>query len=149
MSKFRYYGPAEILHINARKEGPDDEKELAVDVKLKCSIESDALRYFDEMLAELLYLDSGAVRNIMMGPITFLHEIEHYRLDAFGLMFTDVKVKKFSIEPKDGRRASLTFQISFKPSGNEVAELAEYLQDDVDIVLEPATNELDLGGQAA
>ncbi|KAF1035363.1 MAG: DNA translocase FtsK [Herbaspirillum frisingense] len=29
--KFRFSGKAEILHLNARKEGPDDDKQLAVD----------------------------------------------------------------------------------------------------------------------
>lgn len=34
MSKFRFQGRASILHLNTRKEGQDDDKELAVDVKL-------------------------------------------------------------------------------------------------------------------
>jgi hypothetical protein len=33
--KFQFSGKAEILHLNARKEGPDDDKQLAVDVKLR------------------------------------------------------------------------------------------------------------------
>lgn len=31
--KFRFSGKAEIQHLNTRKEGPEDDKELAVDVK--------------------------------------------------------------------------------------------------------------------
>ena len=40
----------------------------------------------------------------------------------------------------------LGFQISFKPFGTEVARLAEYLQEAVEVRLEPSSEELDLGG---
>ncbi|WP_287496881.1 hypothetical protein [Pandoraea sp. CB10b_02] len=47
--KFRFSGKAEILHLNAQKEGPDDDKQLAVDVKLRAAV----LHYFDDMLGQL------------------------------------------------------------------------------------------------
>ena len=33
MDKFKFKGLAEILHLNTRKEGPDDDKVLAADVR--------------------------------------------------------------------------------------------------------------------
>lgn len=149
MSKFRFHGRASITHLNTRKEGPDDDKELAVDVKMQALTGINVTDYFEPELAYFLFLEGGAVRNTMMGPISFLHELEGYRLDAVGGTFHGVKVKKFSLEPVDGAQIRLTFSISFKPSGDEVARMAEYLQDEIDIELNPSSEELDLGGSAA
>ncbi len=142
--KFRLHAHATVTHINARKEGPDDDKVLAVDVKLQTLLDFDILNFFEPALAAFLYLQGGAVRNTLMGPITFTHELEHYRLDIAGGSHFGTKVKKFSIEPRDSYKVLLTFLVSFKPSGDEVAQIAEYLQDDLLVSLEPENEELDL-----
>lgn len=148
MSKFTFSGRASITHLNTRKEGPDDEKELAVDVKLQAICGVDVCGFFEQELAGFMFLEGGAVRNVMMGPITFAHEIEGYTLDAVGSIFNGVKVKKFSLEPMDGNQIKLTFSISFKPSGDEVARMAEYLQDEIDIALRPMNEELEFEAAA-
>ncbi len=142
MSKFRFQGRASITHLNTRKEGPDDDKELAVDVKLQALCPMTVADYFEPELNYLLFMEGGAVRNVMMGPVSFSHELEGYRLDAVGGTFHGVKVKKFTLEPVDGSQIRLTFSISFKPSGDEVARMAEYLQDEIEIALNPSTEEL-------
>lgn len=142
--KFRLHAHSTVTHINARKEGPDDDKVLAVDVKLQTLLDFDILDFFEPSLATFLYLQGGAVRNVLMGPITFTHELEHYRLDIAGGSHFGTKVKKFSIEPRDSYKVLLTFLVSFKPSGDEVAQIAEYLQDDLLVILEPENEELDL-----
>lgn len=149
MSKFRFAGRASITHLNTRKEGPDDEKELAVDVKLQALCGIEVCAFFEPELTGFLFLEGGAVRNIMMGPINFSHEIEDYRLEAVGSTFNGVKVKKFSLEAVDGNQVRLTFSISFKPSGDEVARMAEYLQDEIDIALAPMNDELGFEEKAA
>jgi hypothetical protein len=149
MDKFKFKGGVEILHLNTRKEGPEEDKVLAVDVKMSAVMGRSVLDFFEPMLGSILFLDSGAVRNPMMGPIQFLNQLEHYRLETFGSSFVGVTVKKFVIEPKDINQIILTFAVSFKPSGVEVARLAEYLQDVVQIRLEPDNEELDLSGAAA
>lgn len=142
MSKFRFQGKASIMHLNTRKEGPDDDKELAVDVKLQALCGINMCDYFEPELAYLLFLEGGAVRNVMMGPISFSHELEDYQMEAVGGTFRGVKVKKFTLEPVDGNQIRLTFSISFKPSGDEVARMAEYLQDEIDIDVNPVNEEL-------
>jgi len=149
MSKFRFRGQASILHLNTRKEGPDDDKELAVDLKFQADTDSGIVGYFDDQLAALLWLSTGAVRNLMLGPLTFSHELEDYRLLCVGSEFTGVKVKKFTITPKDGFKVLLGFSVSFKPSGDEVGQFAEYLQDAFALALEPSSEELDFGKAAA
>ncbi|MEX3629210.1 MAG: hypothetical protein VB138_06645 [Burkholderia sp.] len=120
--KFRFSGKAEILHLNARKEGPDDDKQLAVDVKLRAVTTMAVLHYFDDMLGQLFYTDIGAVRNTMIGPIPMKHELEDYRLEVKGGTHHGVKLKKFALEAMDDGMVSITFQASFKPSGDEVAQ---------------------------
>ena len=143
MSKFRFRGQASILRLNTRKEGPDDAKELAVDLKFQADADWPICDHFDEHLAGFLWLDSGAVRNPMLGPLSFNHELEDYKLYCVGSTFTGVKVKKFTVAPKDGRKVLLGFSVSFKPSGDEVGQFAEYLQDDFELALEPSSEELD------
>ena len=137
------------MHLNTRKEGQEDDKELAVDVKLCALCDSSMCDHFEAALPEFLFLSNGAVRNVMMGPISFSHELEDYRLEAAGSVFSGVKVKKFVLEPRDGKQILLTFSISFKPSGDEVARMAEYLQEELEIDINPMSEELDLGGMAA
>jgi hypothetical protein len=134
------------LHLNARKEGPDDVKELAVDVKMNTLTDASVADFFEPELAKFMFIDGGAVRNTMMGAMTFANELEHYRLEAMGSTFHGVKVKKFSLAPRDGRLIDFTLSVSFKPSGDEVARLAEYLQDEIDVTLTPSSEELDFGG---
>lgn len=117
-------------------------------MKLRATMDRGALQFFDDMLEQLFYTDIGAVRNLMIGPVPMLHEIEDYRIEMLGGAHYGVKLKKFLLEPADSGVLMVTFQASFKPSGDEVARLAEYLQDEINITLEPANEELDLGGGA-
>lgn len=144
--KFKFSGKVSIQHLNTRKEGPDEDKELAVDIKLTADCDLSVLYYFGDDLAAFLYLDSGAIKYTSLGPLNFGNELENYRLDTLGSTFYGCRVKKFSIEPRDGHLVRLTFGVSFKPSGDEVATIAEYLQEEIGIRLEPANEELDLDG---
>ena len=144
MSKFAYKGLVEILHLNTRKEGPDDEKILAAEVKLHAVMPREILDYFEPALGACLFLEGGAVRNLLMGPIQFHNELRHYRLSAVGGVFSGVTAKKFIVEPKDINQISLTFSVSFQPSGDEIARLAEFLLDAIEIDLAPENAELDL-----
>ena len=148
-TKLRLSDKAEIISLNTRKEGPGDDKALAVDVKFHLTARAQVLSFFDQELAAVLFTDAQAVRNTMIGPIPMLHELQDYRLDMLGDSHFGVKLKKFTIQPLDGARISLTFQASFKPSSTEIATIAEYLQDEIDLVLEPSSEELDFGGKAA
>ncbi|GAQ30253.1 hypothetical protein SAMD00023378_3936 [Ralstonia sp. NT80] len=111
MDKFRFIGRATILHLNTRKEGPEDNQELALDLKLKTITDQFIMRYFDEQLPAFVYLSNGAKRSAAMGPITYSHELDDYRLDMVDSSFWGVKVKKFSIEPMDGFKAAVTFSV--------------------------------------
>lgn len=144
MGKFRYSGFAEILHLNTRKEGGQDDKELAIDVKFQARTDALVCGYFDEMLEFLFFLpDTGAVRNLFLAPVTFTNELMHYRLEAMNRNFTGVKIKKVTFQPVDGRKVDMTFQASMKPTGIDVAKLAEFLQEGIDITIAPENEELE------
>lgn len=150
MSKFTYSGYVEIQHINARKSGEEGEKELEVDLKLTTQCDRDVLDYFDPVvegddgprIADALFLTGGAVRNFYLGPLTFGNILEHYALELFGERIVGCKVKKFSIEPKDTNRIVLTFQVSFAPTGDLMAKIAEFLQEAIEIKLAPEDGDL-------
>lgn len=149
--KFKYFGDAYVLHINPRKEGNED-KELAVDVKLQVIMSVYDVEMFDDELPKLLFKSDRSLRNKMLGPITFLHEMKGYRIAILGHVSHDVKLKKFSIAPVEkivpGNSCDVfvTFQASFKPTGNEVACLAEYLQEGtLHLEIEPSDGEFEFG----
>lgn len=147
MNKFRFKGTVSIKHLNTRKEGAEDDQKLCVDLKLTTHTDHEVFHFFDDQLPYALWLPgTAAKRNLQLGPITFGHEHEGYRLECCGSTHHGVKVKKFNLEILDGGRVNLAFSVSFEPSGTEVATLAEYLADDIDIVLEPANEELDFAG---
>lgn len=147
MNKFRFKGTVSIKHLNTRKEGDDDAQKLCVDLKLNALTDKTVFHFFDDQLPFALWLPgTGAKRNLHLGPLEFCHEHEGYRLECCGSSHHGVKVKKFKLTILDGEHVDLTFSVSFEPSGTEVATLAEYLADDIDITLEAGNNELAFDG---
>ena len=145
MNQFRYTGFAEIIHLNTRKEGGEDDKELALDVKFQTRTDSYVCGYFEPTLEYFFFLpETGAVRNKFINPVSFTHELNNYRLKAMNMIFTGVKVKKISLQPADGKKVDITFLASFKPSSTNVAMLAEFLMEAIVIDLGPENNELEL-----
>ena len=144
MDKFRYSGKAEIRHLNVRKEGPDDEKALAVDIKVQCITGADMLDFFHEGLRDVLFTDVGAVKNPMLKPLSFSNNILNCELNILKQRYFGVDVGKFMLEPKDGFQMTMTFSVSIQPNGDDVAQLAEFVMDEVDISIMPQP-ELDFG----
>ncbi len=146
--KFRYSGPVSIEHLNTRKTGDEDDRVLAVDVKMRATMSAaESLGRFAPELADALFTDIGAVSNLMLGPITFAHELEHYRIDSDAGRFTGCRLRKFSVTPKDGRETIVTFTASFEPTADEFARLAEDLADEIDVTIQPEDGELDLNNE--
>lgn len=144
-AQFRYSGPITVTHLNTRKEGDEDDKVLSVDVKFEARMSSgEVFGRFAPELHHDLFTDIGAVRNAMLGPITFAHQLEHYRIASDLATFTGCRLRKFSAQPADTWAATVTFTASFQPMASEVARLAEYLADEITVTIEPENGELDL-----
>lgn len=76
---FKVSGVATIKHLNVRKEGPEDEKILAVDVKLEFSkVDRRLCAYFDDALEAFLWRgDTNAliVRNGLLSPVAYSNQV--------------------------------------------------------------------------
>lgn len=128
-----------VAHLNIRKEGPDDNKHLMVDMKIAAKAGADLLAEFDPTLRHLLFCD-GAPRYPKMGPIKWSGEVNHMEMDIAGLMFLDVKVHKFQFAPfaiKSQEYVDLTCTVTFAPSGRDTAILAEQVGEDIALRLTP------------
>lgn len=137
---FKVSGNAEIKHLNVRKEGPDDEKILAVDVKLSiANIDRRLCAYFDDALEAFLWrgdTDALIVRNAYLFPVAYGNTISGCTVQIGMDTYTGCKVKKFSIEPRDGGVITLICSISLYPSASEVSDLAKFVQDETNVTIE-------------
>lgn len=138
--------PAKLEHINIRKEGPDDEKHLMVDLKLAATVNSDILLEFDPALRSMLFRES-APRFPKMAPIKWQGEMRHMEMEIAGVEFLEVTLRKFVLEPLSlpgAEYVALTFVATFAPAGRETAILAEQVGEETPVKI-TAGRELDLG----
>lgn len=135
---FKLAGSATIKHINIRKEGPQDDKILAVDLKLEFEqIDGGICAYFDDAMAGFLWRDSAMiVRNAFLAPLEYGHTISCACVEIDDHRFFGAEVKKFKIEPKDGGRITLNCAVSLQPSTLEVSDFARRLQDSATVTIE-------------
>lgn len=137
--------PAKLEHINIRKEGPDGEKHLMVDLKLAATVNSDTLLEFDPTLRAMLFRES-APRFPKMAPIRWQGEMRHMELEIAGAEFLDVTLRKFVLEPLSipgAEYVAMTFVATFAPGGRETAILAEQVGEETPVKI-TAGRELDL-----
>lgn len=137
MTEFQFSGLADIKHLNVRKEGPVEEKTLAVDIKFEGKTDAALCDFFDPKLRDFLFQDEVIARPQMMEPVGFINFLEHCELTILDQLFTDVKLHKFKLRPVDGGQIELTFSASFNPTKNEVAILAEYVSESVPVTCKP------------
>lgn len=130
----------ELKHINVRKEGPDDDKVTALDLKFTADVTAqlvDDLLCVDEEKGRALaafWSQDGAPQMLSMGDIKMSRQILNAKATLAGMTFGDCTAKNFSFAVKDKHAASLTFSISSAdfPS-NAIAVLAEKLQEGIDL----------------
>lgn len=133
-------GTADIKHINVRKQGPDDVKILAVDIKLEFRKADKAIcKFFDDSLESFLWRgDTNAliVRNECLAPVQYSNAVSPAAVDIAGMVFFGAEIKKFSITPNDGGIVTLCCSVSIYPTADQVAKLAKLVQDETRISLE-------------
>ena len=148
---FKVQGVASIKHINVRKEGPEDDKVLAVDVKLTFKkVDRRLCDYFDEALQAFLWrgeTDALIVRNSFCAPVLYANSINSANVQIGTQKFSGCDVRKFTIEPADGGVITLTCSVSLYPSAGEVSDLAKLVQDDDHVSIEGPPDLFD--GEAA
>jgi hypothetical protein len=140
--RFQLAGTATIKHLNVRKEGPDDDKNLAVDIKLEVQKVDRALcEYFDDALAAFLWRgDTNALiaRNVFLQPVQYLNQVETAQIIIGPCSFFG-DVKKFSLLANDGGVMTVGCSVSVEPNSSEVATLANMVQDETQVrIIGPA-----------
>jgi ribosomal protein S25 len=137
---FKVQGSATIKHLNVRKEGPEDEKIIAVDIKLEIKqVDRRLCAYFDDALEAFLWrgdTDALIARNMYLQPVAFSNLITGATFTIESQTFVGCEVKKFAMEPRDGGVMSLTCSVSVYPLASEVSNLAKLVQDDAHIAIE-------------
>lgn len=137
---FKVAGVATIKHLNVRKEGPEDEKILAVDVKLSIkSVDRRLCAYFDDALEAFLWrgdTDALIARNAFLIPVRYCNEINGANVSIGGNSYSSSDVKKFEIEPQDGGVMTLTCSVSVFPNSADVSDLAKMVQDETNVTIE-------------
>jgi hypothetical protein len=137
---FKVSGLATIRHLNVRKEGPEDEKILAVDVKLEIkNVDRRLCGYFDEALEAFLWrgeTDALIARNSFLTPVRYVNEIREASVSIGNNSYSGCDVKKFELSPCDGGVITLTCSISVYPNSADVSDLAKMVQDEAMVSIE-------------
>lgn len=144
-------GDGTIKHLNIRKEGTDDDKVLALDVKISgviCGV---------DLLVKLLGGDSAATvmmcfwdadgtrRFFGLDPVSSWASFEDCWVDISGVMLPVARVHKFKAELQDEWKASVEFAITVTdPPENAAAILCELVQDVVSVEVLKVQQELEL-----
>ena len=131
---FKLHGTASIKHLNVRKEGPDDEKIIAVDVKMIFKkVDRSLCGYFDEALEAFLWrghTDALIARNIFLSPVEYSNQISSADVAIGSQAYGGCDVKKFAFKADDGGVMTVCCSVSLYPSSGDVAALVKLLQED-------------------
>lgn len=127
MSSFALKQQKAILqHVNLRKEGKEDNRVPACDLKFQCTAPSDILLAFHPTLRVMLFdRNEGSPRYPRMGPIDWDAELRNYLLDITvpprrkPVELTGVKLKNFSFRPMTNWRLDLIFSAQAYPANGE------------------------------
>lgn len=136
LAPFAFKGTASLTHLNLRKEGDEEKRELAVDAKFKAKTDRAIFKHFDTELPAVLWTDAEAVRNTALGALKF-SGIATCDFAIYGMNFMGVEVKNYTLTPLDGHRVEITFSVSFNPSTADMKDLSACVADEVDIELSP------------
>lgn len=138
--QFKVEGVADIKHLNIRKEGPEDEKILAVDLKMSIKdVDRRLLDYFDEALTAFLWREETSgmvVRNAFLEPVHYCNSISSATVTVDMTEFAGCDVKKFAIEPRDGGVFTLYVSVSIYPNAADLQDLSKTVQDQARIRIE-------------
>ena len=129
-----------LRHINVRKEGPDEDKQTAFDLKLGGRVSAQLI---DELVCpgeesgralQAFWDADGIKRHLLIEKISFHRKIQHTDVEIGGVVLRDCTLKSFSFLVIDDFQAELTWSVASTvfPS-NALAILAECLNDELDV----------------
>lgn len=147
-----------ITHINVGTEKHGDQDVNAMDIDMRWTTNNGALAMFSPTLKSSLFEKEDklqqeinpdpehmtVVKNPKMGPIKWDETYENARvvvhIGASGkadAVFSDAKVRKFVIEPKQGGTCVFSYQVRCHPSTGDIEKIAGKLNQEVFVTLDP------------
>lgn len=145
---------ANIKHLNIRKEGPDEEKVLALDVKLsECAVDVAFLARIlgsesEDTVKAAFWDDTKNVLFPGLDPITTWGEIKACRVVLGGLVLQSATLRKFKARIQSEHKLELEFSVTVTdPPSNATAILAEYVTDSIRVSVEKIQEELDFDSE--
>jgi hypothetical protein len=139
-----------VKHLNMRKEGPDDVKVLAIDIKFieaNCTLDFLARILGVDLIADVkasLWDAEGNKRFIAMEPFSSWADIAQCSVRVGGLVLPGCNIHKFKVNPGENHSASMEFSASItNPPSNAAPILAEYIGEYVQVTVIKQQNELD------
>lgn len=136
---FAVSGSGQILHLNIRKVGSDDEKEIVVDAKIIIrSVPRDVGAFFDDALAVFLWRQDAEglyVRNPWLSTVRYSCSVQDVRIEVGVFVFQHCAVRKFALDPIDGGRFHLTCVATITPTAAQLGELGKIVQEEAHIAL--------------
>jgi len=137
---FEYAGAAKVSAVNLKKEGPDHDKVLAVEIAASVMVDRAFMANFDPTLGAFLW-DGDAIRFPSMGPVGWTGSVRNMEIEILGLFASGVALDRFEITPLPGESASIEFRARWRPEANDVAIVSESLVEptvDIKLTLMPA-----------
>lgn len=133
-----------LKDVNPRKENHGEDLVLAADLNLQVVMPGSILMQLTNLEAawEFFCWDASTEE---VRPNGVDHFVLQSRFDAHVLLvtindktmvFDDVTLKKFKVNPIDGKRVELTFQAQIYPKKNQIAELVEAMMEQVKIKID-------------
>lgn len=145
-SRFTLRGTAAVKHINIRKEGSGDspdERTLKVDLKLEVRTDMALPDFLDAGLRHFLWTPTGIVRNPMLKAVGFDGEVSDIGGEVCGLQVSGATAHKFAVRPHDSHEATVTMTLTWEPSADDVAVIAEHIGESVELDVQAAPDLLD------
>jgi hypothetical protein len=123
---------AVLIHVNARKEGPADDKVPALDVKLEATMSADILVHFHGQLRGFLFNGEGEPRFTQMAAVKWTGGVRQVLVAIAGLrVYGDLRKWWFSPTLQAPFALTVGFTLTFRPSGTEASTLVELLGEQV------------------
>jgi hypothetical protein len=148
MTPFEFNGAGRLVHLNARREGPEDARVLACDLKLAVVTSNDILVSFHPQLRLMLFQKDGEPRFLKMGAVPWDHAFKGMvlrlaRLVATPVQFVGVTVKDFDFLARKNGKVEMHFKAQVKPDHGQFESLGKILlEEDLTLAIHSADGQL-------
>lgn len=148
-------GQAILKNLNVRAEHHGEERVLGVDLRIVLSTDLDALANFSPALKALLYADADdankrTLRIPSLKPLGISTEFENHCVHIADQSYDGASLSRFEITPELDGKVLVAFTASLSDISPDVLPdlAALYLDEKVNVDIEPLQGKLDLGAAA-